>query len=227
MRDYAGLITSEHSDKPKYRAMIEAVAGTFGANYDLLASMPDVFDLDNAVGSQLDAVGLWVGQSRLIPNVLLVGFFGFDSLGAPLPFGEEGNPSIGGRFYDEGEPITGSTVLADPEYRTVLRSKIVRNHSKGQTADIVKALNFMFNAPAVINDPGTMAIDVYIGRNITLVEQAIVTQLDILPRPAGVRINTRGYYNGSGYLGFDGQPGAVPFAEEGYVGPIGALMEEF
>lgn len=227
MRDYVGLITAEHADKPKYSAMVQAVSGAFGEGADVLASMPGLFDIDNAEGAQLDIVGLWVGQSRLIPNVLLVKFFGFAGLGAPLPFGEEGNVAIGGRFYDEGEPISGSTILADPEYRTVLKAKIVRNHAKGTTADIVRALNYMFDAPAVVEDPGTMAIGVYIGRQLSLVEQAIVTQMDILPRPAGVRIAFHGYYNGENYLGFDGQPGAAPFAEEGYVGPNGQLMEEF
>lgn len=227
MPDYLGLITSEHKDRPKYRAMVDAVSSAFAGCYDLAQQMPALFDLDAAEGAQLDVIGEWVGQSRLIPNVLVVQFFGFEGEPAALTYGEEGNPSIGGRFYGEGEPISGSTVLADPEYRTIIKAKIVRNNAKGQTADIVRALNFMFSAPAVIDDPGTMAIGVAIGRQLTLVERAIITELDILPRPSGVRIAWRGYYNGNGYLGFEGQPGAAPFAEEGYTGPLGYLMEEF
>lgn len=226
-RDYQALITSEHGDKPNYSAMVGLIAGAWGSIFDATKSIPEAFDLDSAIGAQLDIIGEWVGQSRVIPNVLLVGFFGFVGLGAPLPFGEEGNVAVGGRFYDDGEPLTGSTVLADPEYRTILRAKIVRNNSFGLTADIIAALSFMFEAPAVIDDPGTMAIGIAIGRPLSLVEQAIITQLDILPRPSGVRINWLGYYTGSGYLGFAGQAGAGPFAEEGYSGPLGQLMEEF
>lgn len=214
MRDYTELITSEHRDKPKFRAMVQAVSGAVAGAGDVLASLPQVFDIDTAGGEQLDIVGLWVGQSRVIPSVLLVQFFGFENNPAALTFGEENAPQIGGRFFNEGEPIDGSTVLADPEYRTILRGKIVRNHAKGKTDDLVRAISFMFSAPCVIEDTGQMSIGVFIGRPLTLVEQAIVTQLDILPRPAGVRIGRLGYYFGDSYLGFEGQPGAQPFSEE-------------
>lgn len=226
-RDYTELIPSANNQAPKFTAMVEAVTSAWGGLYDLLAGMPQVFDVDTAEGVQLDVVGRWVGQSRLVPNVLLLQFFGFQDNPAALPFGEEGNGAIGGRFYGEGEPIASTTLLADPEYRTLIKARIVRNNAQGSTADIVRALNFLFNAPAVVEDPGTMAIGVAIGRPLSLVELAIITGLDILPRPAGVRIAWQGYYNGDGYLGFDGQPGAVPFAEEGYTGPLGFLMEEF
>lgn len=227
MIDYTQLITSEHNQRPKFTAMVAAVANAWGAVYDFTKTIPAEFDLDAAIGAQLDVIGLWVGQSRLIPNVLLVQYFGFDGNPAALNFGEEGNASVGGRFFNETDPIDGSTLLADPEYRTIIRARIVRNNAKGLTEDFIKSLQFIFNAPAIIDDQGDMAVSVYIGRYLSLTELAIITGLDILPRPSGVRIRTRGYYNGTGYLGFDGQPGAAPFAEEGYVGPLGQLMEEF
>lgn len=225
--DYTELITSEHKDRPKFSAMVDAVSGAWASLYDETLSIPAAFDLDTAVGAQLDVIGEWVGQTRIIPNVLVVLFFGFQDNPAALPYGEEGNLSVGGRFLEEGEPESGTTVLADPEYRTILRAKIVRNNSFGSTADIVRSLAFIFDAPAVISDPGIMAIGVAIGRPLTLVEQAIITGLDILPRPAGVRLEWIGYYDADDYLGFDGQVGAVPFAEEGSTGPSGLLMEEF
>lgn len=225
--DYVALIPSANNKAPKFTAMVDAVTSAWAGLYELLQAMPQAFDLDSAQGEQLDIVGQWVGQSRVIPNVLLLQFFGFADNPAALNFGEEGNGAIGGRFYGEGDPDSGTSVLPDPEYRTLLRARIVRNNAKGSTAEIVGALNFLFSAPAVVDDPGTMAIGVAIGRPLSLVELAIVTGLDILPRPAGVRIAWQGYYNSDGYLGFDGQPGAVAFAEEGYTGPLGFLLEEF
>jgi hypothetical protein len=227
-QDYSQLITSEHNQAPKYTAMVKAVTDAWGSIYDFNLALPLEFDLDTAEGVQLDQIGEWVGQTRLIPGVLLVQFFGFSDNPAALPYGEEGNASIGGRFYNEGEPIDETSLLADPEYRLIIRGRIVRNHAKGKTSDIVQAINFMFQTVSVIDDPGTMAIGVYIGRPLTLVERAIILNLDILPRPAGVRIDTKGFYDAiNGYLGFEGQPGAVPFAEEGYTGNSGFLCEEF
>lgn len=228
-QDYTQLITSEHNQQPKYTAMVGAVAGALGGVYDFDLTLPLAFDLDTAEGVQLDSIGAWVGQSRLIPGVLLVEYFGFVDNPAALPYGEEGNASVGGRFYDEGEPIVETSLLADPEYRLIIRGRIVKNHAKGKTSDFINAINFMFQATSIIDDvQGNMTIGVYIGRPISLVERAIILNLDILPRPAGVRIETYGFYDSiSGYLGFDGQVGAVPFAEEGYTGNVGFLLEEF
>jgi hypothetical protein len=33
------------------------------------------------------------------------GFFGFHDMPDALPFGELGDPTVGGRFYELGEPI--------------------------------------------------------------------------------------------------------------------------
>ena len=227
MTDYTSLITSEHNQRPKFKAMVGAVAGAWGSVYDFTQTIPAKFDLDAAEGAQLDVIGLWVGQTRLIPNVLLVQYFNFVGNPAALNFGEEGIASIGGRFYSEGEPVDASTILADPEYRTIIRARIVRNTAKGLTSDFIRSLQFIFNAPAIIDDPADMTVGIFIGRYLSLTELAIITGLDILPRPAGVRIRTRGYYDGTGYLGFEGQVNALPFAEEGYNGPYYQLMEEF
>lgn len=227
MTDYTELITSEHNQRPKFTAMVAAVTRAWDDLFTFTQSIPAAFDLDSASGAQLDVVGQWVGQSRLIANVLLVQYLNFDGQPAALPFGDEGDPSIGGRFFDEGDSLAGSTILADPEYRTIIRARIVRNNAKGLTSDFINSLNFIFNAPAIIDDRGTMALAIYIGRPLSLTELAIITGLDILPRPAGVRIETRGYYNANGYLGFEGQTGAATFAEEGYIGLVGQLTEEF
>jgi hypothetical protein len=228
-QDYSQLITSEHNQKPNFTAMVRAVTGAWGSIQDFDKTLPLAFDLDTAEGVQLDQIGLWVGQSRLIPGVLLVGFFGFQDNPAALSYGEEGNASIGGRFYNEGEPFDSTSLLADPEFRLLIRGRIVRNHAKGKTADFIQAINFMFQTTSIIDDvAGNMTIGVYIGRQLTLVERAIIANLDILPRPAGVRIATYAYYDSiNGYLGFEGQVGALPFYEEGAATLIGFLAEEF
>jgi len=186
--DYTSFITSEHADKPKFVAMVQATAGAFGAIAEAMCSLPHAFDLDNAAGAQLDIVGKWVGQPRAVSGVLTLGYFGFSDNIVAEPFGEEGNPSIGGRFYEEGEPFTSTSVLADPEYRTVLRAKIVRNHYDGRTDEIEQALEYIFAAPAHVRDAGNLSIDIVVNAPISLVGQSLLTNFDLLPRPAGVSI---------------------------------------
>ncbi|MGC7970039.1 DUF2612 domain-containing protein, partial [Salmonella enterica] len=71
-------------------------------------TLPFDFDLDQAIGVQLDAVGEWVGISRNITVPLAGVYFSFD---------------IAGLGFDQGvwkgpfDPDTGLTTLDDDTYR--------------------------------------------------------------------------------------------------------------
>jgi hypothetical protein len=184
--DYAALITSEHADKPKFMALVALLCGTVDDISSATRSLPQAFDVDTAIGDQLDIVGQWIGQARVIPGVLTLGFFGFSDNVAAANFGEERDVSIGGRFWNEGEPFSGTAVLSDPEYRLVLKSKIIRNQYGGTTAELVTALQTIFNASAHIDDDGTMGLRLVINSPLSTVSQSLITNFDILPRPAGV-----------------------------------------
>ncbi len=213
-KDYAQLITHEHYDKPKFKAMVSLVSGLFGECGDAVKSLPVKFDVDSAEGRQLDAIGLWVGQSRVVPDVLLGLYFGFDGYPNSQPYGEEANPALGARFFEEGDPISGTSILPDSEYRLVIKARIVRNQSRNSSADFYAAIQYLFGVPSVLQDLGDMALDVSIGKILTETEKAIIRNLDILPRPAGVRIRSLAYYDSTNYFGFEGQPGAKTFGEE-------------
>lgn len=144
MTDYTQLITSEHADKPKFSALVQAIAGGIDAINASVLSLPQAFDLDVAAGAQLDVIGLWVGQPRDVSGVPTTVFFGFSDNVAAAIFGEQGLPQIGERFYEEGEQFEDSVVLGDPEYRLLLKSKIVRNQSDGTAADLMQALLYLF-----------------------------------------------------------------------------------
>ena len=213
-KDYTQLITHQHHDKPKFKAMVGLVSSLFGERFDLIRSLVNEFDVDQAEGVQLDAIGLWVGQSRVVPDVLLGLYFGFDGYPNSQPYGEEGNAALGARFFNEGDPISGTSILPDEEYRLVIKARIVRNQSRNSSADFYAAIQYLFGVPSVLQDLGDMAIDVSIGKILTETEKAIIKNLDILPRPAGVRIRSLAYYDSTGYFGFDDQPNAKTFGEE-------------
>lgn len=63
-QDYLNLVTSEHNQKPKYMAMIAVDVQGYVDNQALCATFPALFDLDLAVGQQLEFLGAWVGLSR-------------------------------------------------------------------------------------------------------------------------------------------------------------------
>src|SRR5579862_5364414 len=101
--DYRTLITSEHSQQPNFLATVNLTANGIGTITSLLQSLPALFDLDAAMGAQLDVDGKWIGLSRVVTGVPLVAFFGFADDSSALPFGDLNVPATGGRFIELGE----------------------------------------------------------------------------------------------------------------------------
>jgi hypothetical protein len=205
--DYTSLVTSEHQ-KPNFLATITALVGPFVDQQNFIADVPGRFDLDSAIGVQLDTVGAWAGISRYIPNAIPLAYFGFDVTANGQVFGEEGQGAIGARFYDEGEPVASSSVLADPEYRFLIRAKIAKNNTKGTNDDFLASLSFLFSSgssttvPVILDDPGTMHIGIAVGRPVTYLEKLLINEVDILPRPAGVQLDYRSWFQNGNVFGF-------------------------
>ncbi len=66
IQDYLGLVTSEHSNKPNFMGWLTANLQMVEDNTIAAASMIGAFDVNTAIGNQLDVVGLIVGQPRNI-----------------------------------------------------------------------------------------------------------------------------------------------------------------
>lgn len=221
-------ITSQYNDQPKILAYIAALMKVFDELEAVLQFNALQTDIDSALGVNLDTIGEIVGISRILPQSIAIQFFGFDGQAGATVFGENLQPSIGARFRDELEPETSTSVLADPEYRLLIRAKIVKNHSKGSNEDILKGLAFLFGAVlTIVEDSGTMSIRVSFGRALTFQEKAIVKNLDILPRPQGVRISSYSTFDTNNYFGFENAPFAKVFGEELDLSIGGLLAEEF
>lgn len=192
---YTNLITSEHNQKPNFMMLVGILTSGVGDVTNTIQSLIPAFSLTTAVGAQLDIVGLWIGQSRIIPNVLVTGFFGFSELasgdpdGLQEPFGELTNPSIGGIWYNLGQQSSSTTVLSDVAYLTLLKAKITENQWDGTLSGMEEALLFITGVNCSIADPGDLNLTITVPLPITPLEQALLTSLDIIPRPAGVLIS--------------------------------------
>lgn len=197
--DYTALITSEHSDKPRFTATIATLAQPLVDQMNVLQSMPGKFDLDNAVGAQLDDVGLWVGVSRKIRTPLTGIYFSFD---------------IDGLGFDQGtwkgpfDPDTGLTVLDDDTYRLVIRAKIGANHWDGTLESSAAILNSIFAADThvFIEDHQDMSMTIGIaGKVPSAVFLALLAGGYIPLKPEGVRVTYTivTTVDGSPLFGFD------------------------
>lgn len=132
---YTGLIVPEHANKPKFVATVGATVQPFADMVAMLLSLPEDFDVDNAIGAQLDAVGLWVGVSRYLK--------------APLPnvYFTLGDPDLGlgsGVLFMAGDLRIGVDVLPDAQFRTLILATIIANNWDGSIPGAYAAWDFLF-----------------------------------------------------------------------------------
>ena len=190
LQDYTNLITSEHADKPLFNAMVEASVKPFleVTNLELQYSM--LYDVDFAVGEQLDVVGQWVGVTRDLNTPLLV-YFSFDIEG--LGFDQ-------GLWKGKFDPSAGITKLDDYHYRLLIKARILNNVWDGSIERAYELANIVFsqyNLVLFIEDYAdlTMAVGLAGTGQIDSVIFALLTQGYFKIKPAGVRI--RNYFTGS------------------------------
>lgn len=147
--DYLSLIAPEHSDKPKFTATVALTVDVLARFQVFLAGLPQAFDLDFAIGVQLDAVGIRVGRSRDVPYPLQGLYFSFDKPGRGWDQGVWKGP------YDTG---LGIYRLDDDTFRRLLRAKILTNTWDGTIAgeEAINAAYFVDPATRVfISDDAT------------------------------------------------------------------------
>lgn len=183
---YQRLITSYHKHKPKFYDHISLITQPFIDIQAATNQQVTDFDLDTAIGVQLDAVGLWIGIGRTIKTPIEGVFFALDVEAVGLDQG------IWQGEFDAG----GLTVLDDDTYRTILRAKIAANHWDGTTetlSDIYQAIFPDHKTRIFAVDNFDMTMDVFItGDAISAVMKAVIAQgyLDVKPSTVGIKSYT-------------------------------------
>lgn len=185
------LIPSQHRYHPRFRAWCSLMMEPFQQAIDLCLAMPSHFDIDTAVGKQLDTLGLWIGRSRFVQVPLTDFFFTWDT----TP--EEGWDASNwvGEFESQDFRVT----LSDEDYRKLLKAKISANNWNGDRAGQYRTLEAAFGATKaasiLIRDNQDMTMSVlYNAGVLTATEAALLTKEYILIRPCGVGINFEKYY---------------------------------
>ena len=141
--DYISLIPPLNASDPNFMAEVALVMAPFVDTQALLASMPGLFDLDQAVGVQLDATGAWIGRSRKIPIPVPNPWFSFGVQG--LGFGQ-------GWWKGPYEGIA-LTSLDDDTYRRLLYAVRLANSCDGTQSSINAALQVYFNPDQYVSVP--------------------------------------------------------------------------
>ncbi|CCM44457.1 DUF2612 domain-containing protein [Cronobacter sakazakii] len=123
MSKYTDLITNYHRGKPLFVDHVDLSTRPLSDTSVALQKLISAFDIDSAVGVQLDVIGEWVGRSRIVSQPISGIYFSWDT------------DDLG---YDQGvwqgpyDPDSGYTSLSDETYRVILKAKIAINNWNGQ-----------------------------------------------------------------------------------------------
>jgi len=191
---YTKLLIVQYNNKPKAKATVELIVEEMLAG-GLIFDVQDAFNIETAIGAQLDILGKYIGLDRYYTgqNDLPVAF-GFSDETEDEPVDVEGFAvpadfeTKDGTFLTASEIISDNQKLSDADYRLLLKLKIIQNTSNHSTKSIDDNLFKFFGTSIYAIDNYDMSITYFAEEDlITLLLIAI--QKGALTRPMGVLIN--------------------------------------
>jgi hypothetical protein len=186
---WLALVTSQHSDKPKFMATLTTRLQPYADMIALLEGMSAAFDLDTAVGAQLDAVGLWLDVTRTLMAPITGVYFAWDTANVGWDQGS---------WYQVGESTSYLTALPDDAFRNVIRARIAVCHWDGTMSGAYAAWAIAFAGTPYgiqIVETGSMAITITLTGVPDAVTKAMFEGGYLALKPAGVTTTcvVRGY----------------------------------
>jgi len=157
---YSGILIKQYANKPRAIATVESVAGELWLD-GMLLDEPSCFDLDEAVGAQLDILGRIVGITREIHGLDLTNtYFQFTDYSATAgtdfaDYSDLGTTGILWRRYF----VDAVTNMTDDQMRAVIKLKIIFNCFSRTMKSIKEALFAEFAGSIDIEDNLDMTVD--------------------------------------------------------------------
>lgn len=183
--DYLNHVTAWHATRPKFMDTVEFSVAPFADGQAFLADMPKAFDLDTAIGAQLDVLGQWIGVSRYVNVEVPLPYVVLDS----DDFGCDG-PDV----YVPGYPTFElmPQPLDDDEYRWLLRARILSNQWDGTIESAQAAFGEYFihyGFKTLVNDTHDMSYEVLALGRAPAGLQLFVFYLDYITiHPGGIKV---------------------------------------
>lgn len=192
---YTKLLIIQYNNKPKAIATIALIAREMLAD-GLIFDVQDAFDIESAIGVQLDILGKYIGLDRYYTGQNdLPTAFGFTDPSQDEPDGVEGfsDPSDfltkDGTFLIASEVISDNQILSDTDFRFLLKLKIIQNTSNHSDKSIDDNLFKFFGTSVYAIDNYNMSMTYFVDSDMLQIV-LIAIQKGVLTRPMGVLINS-------------------------------------
>jgi len=135
---YVALITSWHRGKARFTETVRASVSPVAEAQRAIAGVGPAFDLDSAIGVQLDTLGGYIGRTREISYPVRGNYFALDDPDRGLDVGVWRGPF---------DTIIGAFTLEDERYRRLLKAKAIANRQDGTLAGAQDVLDAYFTDP--------------------------------------------------------------------------------
>lgn len=126
--EYTELIAGYHSNREKFTQWIYELTEPVKQAREKISGFVFDYDIDQAIGEQLNGVGVRVGASRKLKTRITNVFFAFDDVdGKGFDFGIWKTPR---------DSATAITELSDEIFRTLVKAKVALNQYSGDNESI-------------------------------------------------------------------------------------------
>ena len=189
---YAGLLIIQYANKTKANADVKLGCSIYTGDF-LIGNIENAFDIDTAVGDQLDLIGKLVGLPREAYGFDFgIKYFAEDDYDDPMIDSE------GYGFSDVDAPteaifkdydVTRHSIYAmsDFQYRKMLKLKIVLNNGVSTDKQFDSILYEVFGTGITVVDNLNMTGTITVQREYKL-EGKLIEFLKLFPKPLGVEM---------------------------------------
>lgn len=130
------LILSQYKNSPNLIKYIKCFTRPVQSIITTSAHVIESRCIQKASGYSLDKIGKTVGEFRVIRGGAASPYFGFKDNASALGLGV-------GQLLSYGEKESGDLVLGDPDFRSLIQARIMKNTSGGRIEDIIKYLDLL------------------------------------------------------------------------------------
>lgn len=197
IQSYVNLLIIQYADKPNAKQQIEDYTRGI-VNNDIFGQIQEAFNIDTAVGAQLDILGKYIGIDRNgQQQEITEGVDFFSVLADDVTQNDDAFGTVDSTQFltftshilgAEPTDFTTSQVLDDESYRFILKLRIIQNAINHSDKEIDDAIIEVFKGDLIPSSAdGTMTMT-YVVDSESLTFAIIALQKGALPKPIGVRL---------------------------------------
>lgn len=173
----------QYKSKPKASATVGLFADELKHCFENFIEIGQLLNIDTATKWALDLVGFHVGVYRILDAQIPREYFGWSGDDGALAW------SVG-EWYRYGDSLRDSVVLNDTDFRFMIKCRVVKNYQRGDLGSLIEGVRKLLGQDAQIDDNYNMTMTVSANLSkINALQRRAVLNMDILPRPIGVKYN--------------------------------------